>query len=45
MFQIPIYRDGKVVGGLYEAYPVELLQNAYHGSTYNDAGYSYVLGG
>ena len=43
MFQIPIYRDGKVVGGLYEAYPVELLQNAYHGSTYNDAGYSYVL--
>ena len=43
MFQIPIYRDGKVVGGLYEAYPVELLQNAYHGSTYNDAGYSYVV--
>ena len=43
MFQIPIYMDGKVVGGLYEAYPVELLQNAYHGSTYNDAGYSYVL--
>ena len=43
MFLIPIYRDGKVVGGLYEAYPVELLQNAYHGSTYNDAGYSYVL--
>ncbi|MFR3752983.1 MAG: hypothetical protein ACLTW9_13090 [Enterocloster sp.] len=24
MFQIPIYRDGRVVGGLYEAYPVEL---------------------
>lgn len=44
MFQTPVYKDGKVAGSLYEAYPVELLQNAYHGSTYNDAGYSYVLG-
>lgn len=44
LFYTPIQRDGRVVGGLYEAYPVELLQNTYGGSTYNDAGYSYVLG-
>lgn len=44
LFQTPIYKNGQVVGGLYEAYPVKLLQNTYGGSTYNDAGYSYVLG-
>ncbi|MDC7290352.1 ATP-binding protein [Blautia schinkii] len=44
MFHTPIYKNDKVVGGLYEAYSVDLLQNAYSGATYNDAGYSYVLG-
>lgn len=40
----PIIREDQVVGGLYESYPAELLQNTYGGGTYNDAGYSYVLG-
>lgn len=40
----PILRKDQAVGGLYEAYPAELLQNTYGGGTYNDAGYSYVLG-
>lgn len=40
----PIIREDRVVGGLYESYPAELLQNTYGGGTYNDAGYSYVLG-
>lgn len=44
LFQIPIYQNGQVAGGIYESYPVEMLQNTYGGSTYNDAGYSYVLG-
>lgn len=43
LFQTPVYQNGQVVGGVYEAYPVESLQNAYGGSTYSDAGYSYVL--
>ncbi|WP_411338099.1 ATP-binding protein [Ruminococcus gauvreauii] len=44
LFYTPIRREEKVVGGLYESYPVELLQNTYGSGTYNDAGYSYVLG-
>lgn len=44
LMQTPLYMGDQVVGGLYESYPVELLQNTYGGSTYNDAGYSYVLG-
>lgn len=43
LFQTPIYEDGRVVGGLYVAHSVEMLQNTYGGSTFNDAGYSYVL--
>ena len=43
LFQTPIYEDGRVVGGLYIAHSVEMLQNTYGGSTFNDAGYSYVL--
>ena len=44
LFYRPIKREGIIVGGLYESYPVELLQNTYGSGTYNDAGYSYVLG-
>lgn len=44
LMQTPLYRNEQVVGGLYEAYSVETLQNTYGGSTYTDAGYSYVLG-
>ncbi|MCH1983003.1 ATP-binding protein [Ruminococcus sp. OA3] len=44
LFYTPIKREGKMIGGLYESYPVELLQNTYGSGTYNDEGYSYVLG-
>lgn len=44
LFYTPIQRDDQIVGGLYESYPAELLQNTYGSATYNDAGYSYVLG-
>ena len=44
LFYTPIQRAGVTVGGLYESYPAELLQNTYGSGTYNDAGYSYVLG-
>lgn len=43
LIQTPIYLNGNIEGGLYESYAVELLQNTYGNSTYNDAGYSYVL--
>lgn len=43
LFQTPLYEDGRVAGGLYVAHSVEMLQNTYGGTTYNDAGYSYVL--
>lgn len=43
LLQTPIYQDGRLVGGLYEAYSIEMLQNTYGGATYSDAGYSYVL--
>lgn len=43
LLQTPIYQDGQLVGGLYEAYSIEMLQNTYGGATYSDAGYSYVL--
>lgn len=44
LFYTPIQREGKTIGGLYESYPAELLQKTYGSGTYNDAGYSYVLG-
>ena len=44
LFYTPIQRAGEIAGGLYESYPAELLQNTYGSGTYNDAGYSYVLG-
>lgn len=43
LMQTPLYKNGHVVGGLYEACSIEMLQNTYGESTYNDAGYSYVL--
>lgn len=43
LFQTPIMHNGQIIGGVYEAYSLEKLQNTYGGSTYNDSGYSYVL--
>lgn len=43
LFQTPIIHNGQIVGGVYEAYSLEQLQNTYGSSTYNNSGYSYVL--